>query len=236
MMQNVKALTFDVFGTVVDWRSTVITEGKRLNADKGFEVDWPAFADAWRQAYIDQTRTIARGDQPWIIVDEMHHKALDRLLEEHGIDSLTGPEKKHFYRVWHRLDPWPDSVDGLVLLKERKIIAALSNGNMALLTNMAKNAGLPWDCILSAELAGTYKPDPRVYLKAAELLGLDPSEVMMVAAHAHDLRGAQAVGFRTAAISRPLEFGSGGQAEHFPDGEFDFVAADLVDLADQLGH
>ena len=169
-------------------------------------------------------------------MDEMHRKALNRLLEEHGIDNLTEPEKKNFNRVWHRLDPWPDSIDGLALLKERKIIAALSNGNMALLTNMAKNAGLPWDCILSSELAGTYKPDPAVYLKAAELLGLLPSEVMMVAAHAHDLRGAQAVGFRTAAIYRPLEFGQGGQTEHFPDGEFDLVATDLVDLANQLGH
>ncbi len=235
MMQSIKALTFDVFGTVVDWRSTVIADGELLSTAKGFDVEWPSFADAWRQAYIDQTRAIARGELPWIVVDEMHRKALDQLLDEFGIDELTEPEKEDLNRVWHRLAPWPDSIDGLVRLKEKKIIAALSNGNMALLTNMAKNAGLPWDCILSAELAGTYKPDPKVYLKAAELLGLEPSEVMMVAAHGHDLRGAQAVGFRTAAIKRPLEFGPNRQADVFRDGEFDFVADDLVDLAEQLG-
>lgn len=232
---NIKALTFDVFGTVVDWRSTVITEGNQLSELKGFTVDWTSFAGAWRQAYIDQARAIARGDQDWIIVDEMHCRALDRLLDEHGIQGLAETEKKDFNRVWHRLAPWPDSISGLVRLKEKKIIAALSNGNMALLTNMAKNTGLPWDCILSAELAGTYKPNPAVYLKAAELLGLEPSQVMMVAAHGQDLRGAQAVGFSTAAINRPLEFGPNGRAEVFREGQFDIVASDLVDLAEQLG-
>jgi 2-haloacid dehalogenase len=231
---DVKALTFDVFGTVVDWRSTVVADGERLSRRKGLDVDWPLFADAWRQAYLHQTRAIARGELPWITVDEMHERALDRLLDEFGVGELPEPGKKEFNRVWHRLNPWPDTINGLTRLKSRFVIAALSNGNMALLTNMAKNAGLPWDCILSAELAGTYKPDPAVYLKAAELLGLEPHKVMMVAAHAHDLRGAQAVGFRTAAIARPLEYGPNGRIEQFPDGEFDFVATDLLHLAEQL--
>jgi 2-haloacid dehalogenase len=172
---------------------------------------------------------------PWANLDVLHRRRLDELLPEVGLTGLSEAEKDELNRAWHRLDPWPDAVPGLLRLRTRYLVAPLSNGSFALLTNMARRAALPWDCILSAELARHYKRDPEVYRMAADLLGLEPAELMMVAAHADDLRAASAVGFRTAFVSRPLELGPERRPDPPPDGEFDVVAADFEDLADRLG-
>ena len=235
-MDGIDALAFDVFGTVVDWRSSIAAEGARVGAEKGMEgIDWVAFADSWRGGYTPSMDRVRLGKIPWTNIDGLHRMILDDLLEELGIEGLTEGEKDHLNRAWHRLTPWPDAVAGLTRFRERFTIATLSNGNVALLTNMAKNAGLPWDCILSAELARHYKPDPEVYSTAAELLGLPPERVMMVAAHAFDLKAAQAVGMRAAYVSRPLEFGPDHPPEDVADESFDFFADDFEDLADKLG-
>lgn len=232
---GVKALTFDIFGTVVDWYSTIVHEGAAWGAAKGITVDWGQFALDWRGGYEPAMARVRRGELPWRTIDQLHRLILDELLVKYGITGLTAAEKEHWNRVWHRLTPWSDAVAGLQRLKARYIIAALSNGNMALLTNMAKHGGLPWDCILSAELARHYKPDPEVYQTAADLLGLPPEQVLMVAAHQHDLRGAQAVGLRTAFVLRPLEYGPTQRPDPTVDPSFDLVAADFNVLADQLG-
>lgn len=231
----VRALTFDVFGTVVDWRGSIIREGRRLSRATGRRVDWAAFADAWRAGYAPAMDRVRRGDLPWRPLDALHRMILDQLLDDFGLRGLSEADTDHLNRVWHRLRPWPDAVAGLRRLRRRYIVATLSNGNVALLTQMAKHAGLPWDCILSAELARHYKPDPEVYQTAADLLGLPPAAVMMVAAHPSDLQAARAVGFRTAYVPRPLEFGPGRAPEAPPDQTFDVVATDFLDLAAQLG-
>ena len=233
-VRGVRALTFDVFGTVVDWRSTIIREGQELGRRKQLTVDWPAFADAWRAGYPLAMGRVRSGELPWTIIDDLHRMILDSLVPRFGLDGLGEAELDDLNRVWHRLDPWPDAVDGLTRLRTRFVLATLSNGNVALLVNMAKRAGLPWDAVLSAELAGTYKPDARVYAKAADLLGLAPEEVMMVAAHVGDLRASAEVGFRTAYVPRPLESGPDREADP-PDPAFDIVATDFVDLAAKLG-
>ncbi len=231
---SVKALAFDVFGTVVDWRSTVIREGRALGRAKGLEVDWAAFADAWRDGYGPAMNRVRTGELQWKTIDELHRLILDGLLERFAITGLDEAEKDDLNRVWHRLDPWPDAVEGLTRLKSRFIIASLSNGNVALLVNMAKHGGLPWDAVLSAELAGRYKPDREVYLKAADLLGLEPGTVMMVAAHKGDLRASAKAGLRTAFVPRPRER-LNRQIDLSVDGEFDVSAEDFVDLARKLG-
>jgi 2-haloacid dehalogenase len=229
-----KALAFDVFGTVVDWRSAVIRDGEALGGEKGLDVDWPAFADAWRERYKPSMDRVRRGEVPWTNLDALHRASLEDLLDEFRIEGLSEEEKEHLNKVWHRLDPWPDSVPGLTRMRERYVLTPLSNGNVALLTNMAKRAGLPWDLILSAELVLRYKPDPETYLMVPYLLGLRPEEVMLVAAHPSDLLAAQANGLRTAYVPRPLEWGPGREAEP-PDPSFDLVAEDLVELAEKLG-
>ncbi len=233
-LPEVRALTFDVFGTVVDWRSTLIREGRALGRGKNLTVDWTAFADAWRDGYGPAMNRVRQGELPWKTIDELHRLILDDLLDRFDIRGLSESEKDDLNRVWHRLDPWPDSAEGLGRLKEKFIVASLSNGNVALLVNMAKHAGLPWDAVLSAELAGRYKPDREVYLKAAELLGLPPEKVMMVAAHKGDLRAAKAAGLRTAFVPRPKERPNRRIDLSF-DTSFDVNARDFLDLADQLG-
>jgi 2-haloacid dehalogenase len=233
-MTPIKALTFDVFGTVVDWRGSIIREGARLNAAKGLEVDWAQFADAWRGEYAPSMDRVRRGELPWTSLDALHRMSLDPLLVAFGIDGLTEGETADLSRVWHRLNPWPDSVAGLARLRERFIVATLSNGSVALLVDLARFAGLGWDCILSAELARAYKPDPIVYRTAVALLDCAPDEVLMVAAHAADLRAARAVGLRTAYVPRPLEWGPDRALEPYTVGEFDLVASDFLDLARQL--
>ena len=191
-ISQVKALTFDVFGTVVDWRGSLIRQLEELGREKGYKVDWAAFADRWRGGYGPSMDRVRKGELPWTRIDDLHRMILDELLVEFGVCGLTEDEKRDLNRVWHRLTPWPDSVEGLGRLKEGYVIATLSNGNVALLTNMAKYGGLPWDCILSAELVKHYKPDPESYLGAAYLLGLEPGEVMMVGgAQGGPARGAE---------------------------------------------
>ncbi|MDP6416456.1 MAG: haloacid dehalogenase type II [Gammaproteobacteria bacterium] len=232
---SVKALVFDVFGTVVDWRSSIIREGQLLAARKGFEVDWAEFADRWRGGYGPAMNQVRTGEMPWTKIDDLHRMILDELVVEFGLTGLSEAELDHFNKAWHRLSPWPDTVAGLNRLKTKYVIATLSNGNVALLTNMAKNAGMPWDAVLSAELAKHYKPDPEAYLTAADLLGLPPEQVMMVAAHPGDLRAAARTGLRTAYVIRPLERGPGRTVNTDAAGEFDYTATDFLDLARQLG-
>jgi len=231
---DVRALVFDVFGTVVDWRSSVIAEGQTLGAARGWTQDWAAFADAWRAGYPVAMDRVRRGEWPWTNIDGLHRRILDGLLAERGL-VLEEEAAAHFNRAWHRLAPWPDSVAGLTRLKRRLPIATLSNGNVSLLLALARHGSLPWDAIFSAELFGHYKPDPECYRGAARLLDLPPDQVMLVAAHPSDLRGAARAGLRTAYVPRPLERGPGGRMEPWEPGEFDFVAQDFLDLAGQLG-
>jgi 2-haloacid dehalogenase len=233
MIPDLEALVFDVFGTVVDWRSTIVREGEDLGQRKNLDVDWAAFADAWRSRYAPSMDRVRRGEIPWTKLDNLHRSSLQELLGEFGIEDLSEEDKDHFNRVWHRLDPWPDAVEGLTRVKESYVIAPLSNGNIALLVNMAKKAGLPWDLILSAELVHHYKPDPETYLMAPDLLGLSPEQVMMVAAHPDDLRAALKNGLRTAYVPRPLEFGPGRKTD-LPDPSFDLVASDFIELDRKL--
>ena len=232
---SVKALTFDVFGTVVDWRGSIIREGQLLAAKKGYNVDWARFADSWRSGYGPAMNKVRSGELPWTKIDDLHRMILDDLVEEYSLTGLSEAELVHFNEAWHRLSPWPDTVSGLNKLKSKYVITTLSNGNVSLLTHMAKNGGLPWDAILSAELSGHYKPDPEAYLKAADLLSLKPEQVMMVAAHPSDLRAAARTGLKTAYVIRPLERGPGRPVNRNPDGEFDYTAENFNDLARQLG-
>jgi len=234
---SVNALVFDVFGTVVDWRGSIIREGQLLGKRKGIEVDWVAFADAWRGGYQPAMQRVRSGQLPWMNIDDLNRLILNDLILKCDIKGLSEEEIDHFNRAWHRLWPWPDSVGGLHRLSSGYIVSTLSNGNVSLLTNMAKYAGLPWNCILSAELFGHYKPDPEVYLGAAKLLGPAPAQVMMVAAHVDDLRAAKKLGLKTALVTRPLEYGPQRKADTAQDGVgvADITATDFMDLATQLG-
>ena len=205
-LSDVQALTFDVFGTVVDWRSTVIREvTATLGEGKGLDGDWETFADRWRfEGYVGGIQAIRRGERPFTTADALHREKLDELLADHG-SPLDEAEAADLNRVWHRLDPWPDSVGGLRRLSSRFTVSTLSNGNFALLVNMAKHSGLPWDSILSADLLGHFKSDPETYLSAARALTLEPGQVMMVAAHKADLEAASACGLHTAFVPRPRE-------------------------------
>jgi 2-haloacid dehalogenase len=232
-LHAVQALCFDIFGTVVDWRQSIIDEGRALGAQRGWQIDWPAFADAWRAGYQPAMQQVRSGALPWTNIDGLHRRILDRLLAERGLQLLE-PDTAAFNRVWHRLQPWPDSVLGLHALKARYTLATLSNGNLSLLVAMARHGGLPWDAVLSAELFGHYKPDPEVYLGAARLLDLAPQQVMMVAAHPSDLRAAAACGLRTAYVRRPLEHGPGGPMEAHTPGEFDVECDSFTALAQRL--
>jgi len=234
---NLKALIFDVFGTVVDWRGSIIKEGDAWGEAKGIAIDWARFANRWRSGYMPAMDRVRKGDLPWTNLDGLHRMLLDDLLKEFRIEGLSEEEKDHWNRVWHRLRPWPDSVAGLARLKRKYTIAPCSNGNVALLNNMAKFSGLPWDLILGAELARHYKPDREAYLTSVSLLGLKPEEVMMCAAHSADLKAARALGLRTGFIHRPHEYGEGGvrQADSARPGDFDMVSEDMADLAAKLG-
>jgi 2-haloacid dehalogenase len=232
---DIKALTFDVFGTVVDWRSGIIREGEALGRAKGLAVDWARFADAWRALYQPMLSKVRDGTMPWTKLDDLHRASLDRLLGEFGIAGLSEAETDHLNRAWHRLDPWPEAIAGLARLKRRYILATLSNGNVALLVNMAKRAGLPWDAVLGAEVARRYKPQREAYLATAAFLGLQPSQCLMVAAHYHDLLAARACGFRTAYVWRRDEFVVRPKDDLPAVHELDLVVEDFVALADRLG-
>ena len=231
---GVKALTFDVFGTVVDWRGSIIREGAEWGRAKGLQVDWAKFADRWRAGYPPSMDKVRKGILPWMKIDQLHRMILDELLVEFHIAGLSEEEKDHWNRVWHRLTPWQDAVEGLTRLKKKFIISTLSNGNVSLLVEMAKFGGLPWDMVLSAELFHHYKPDRETYLGAAELLGCQPAEVMMVAAHPYDLKAAHACGLRTALVPRPLENGPGHEPISATGETFDVVARDFLELAEKL--
>jgi len=234
-MRGVQILVFDTFGTVVDWRSSVIAEGEALGRSKKISVDWPAFADAWRGGDAPAMNRVRTGALPWTKLDVLHRMTLDELLVRFKIDGLSEDEKRHFNKVWHRLHPWPDAVSGLTRLRKRYVIAPLSNGNVSLLTEMAKFASLPWDCNLSTELVRHYKPDKETYLMPGEFFDLPPSGVMMVAAHPGDLDAAKALGLRTAYVHRPLEYGPARPSQMPTAGKYDFLAHDFKELASQLG-
>lgn len=229
-----RALAFDVFGTVVDWRSSIIGELEVFGKSQGLQRDWPAFADSWRAGYAPAMDRVRRGELPWTRIDDLHRAILVDLLDAAGIRAGDA-EIDHLNRAWHRLDPWPDSVVGLTRLKQRYLITTLSNGNVSLLTNMAKHAGLPWDCVISAELFRHYKPDPEAYQGCAELLDIAPEELTLVAAHPSDLRAARAAGLGTAYVARPLEYGPDRAPHDVASDAFDITATDFVDLADQFG-
>ncbi|MBB3600836.1 2-haloacid dehalogenase [Mycolicibacterium sp. BK556] len=232
--QEVRVLAFDVFGTVVDWRSSIIAELEQFGNRQGVQRDWAAFADGWRAGYVPAMNLVRRGELPWTRLDDLHRRILDELLRDAGIE-VSDDDVDHLNRAWHRLDPWPDSVAGLHRLKERFTITTLSNGNVSLLTDMAKHAGLPWDCVLSAELFGHYKPDREAYLGCARILDVAPGELMLVAAHPSDLRAARDAGLRTAYVDRPREWGQPGRNRvAFEPGEFDVTATDFLDLADKF--
>jgi 2-haloacid dehalogenase len=232
---SVKALVFDTFGTVVDWRTTVTREIETLAKRRGLIVDGAKFADAWRTGYRPSMDRVRNGDLPWTNLDKLHRMILDRILIDFKVTGLSEAETDSLNRVWHRLQPWPDAVAGLTRLKKKFIIAPCSNGNISLMTDLAKHSGLPWDVILGAELARHYKPDREVYQTAADLLDLKPAEVMMVAAHLGDLAAAKGVGLRTGFVIRPLEYGPNGKPDLKPDAAVDVAAKDFVDLAGQLG-
>jgi 2-haloacid dehalogenase len=231
----VRAMVFDTFGTVVDWRGSIIAEGESYwKTEKGIDIDWPAFADAWRGKYGPSMNKVRTGELPWTKLDDLHRLALDQNLAEFGVTGLSESDQQHLNFIWHRLNAWPDAPAGLARLRSRYVIAPLSNGNLSLLTEMAKFAGLPWDCILGCDLFRHYKPDPETYLGAAEILGLQPHQVMMTAAHAGDLEAARKLGLRTAYVHRPLEGGPGRERPMPPYDAFDVVASDFRDMASKL--
>ena len=231
--ESIKALTFDTFGTVVDYRGSIIAEGQALGRRKHLTVDWEKFADAWRKDYAPSMNKVRTGELPWTTLDRLNRVILDKLLVEYKISGLTEAEIEDFNHVWHRLNAWPDAVSGLTRLKKKFVIAPLSNGNVSLLTDVAKHAGLPWDVIIGADLSHHYKPDKEVYLTAASLLELKPQQIMMVAAHQDDLRAAKALGFHTAFVKRPKE---GPNGDHRPiEPGWDYVVDDFRELATKLG-
>ncbi len=233
---EIKALAFDVFGTVVDWRTAVNREARALGEAKRLEgVDWGRFADDWRGGYRPAMQRVNSGERPWTTLDVLNREILDEVSGEFYKPGLSKAEKDDLNGVWQRLDAWPDSASGLARIRERFLIAALSNGSMAMLANLSKHAGLVWDCVLSVELFKRYKPDPEVYLGAATLLALPTENVMMVAAHKYDLEAAKREGMQTALVSRPDEFGPGGQVDTDREEWIDLYADDFHDLADKLG-
>ncbi len=234
-MDDLRALLFDTFGTVVDWRSGLIAELSAFGAARGLALDWATLVDDWRGGYVPSMDRVRRGELPWTVLDDLHRASLDRLLDGHGAGALDEDARAHLTRAWHRLRPWPDSVAGLARLRGRFVIAPLSNGNVALLVNMAKHAGLPWDMVFGADLFGHYKPDPETYLGACRLLGLAPPQVMMCAAHNGDLRAARALGLRTGFFARPSEYGPRQVRDYDAEEAWDVIAADIGDLATRLG-
>jgi len=234
---EIKACLFDVFGTVVDWRSSVSRDLADFARHKGIQgIDWLQFAVEWRKLYQPSMEEVRSGRRAFTILDVLHRESLVKLVERYRIENLSGADVDHMSRAWHRLDPWPDVREGLARLKRGRIIAPCSNGNIALMVNMAKRAGLPWDCILGAETARAYKPTPEAYLASCRQLALPPGLVMMVAAHNNDLKAAKAQGLATAFVARPSEHGPGQTSDLAPDPScVDLAAADFADLAERLG-
>jgi 2-haloacid dehalogenase len=233
----VKACVFDTFGTVVDWRSSVIAEATKLGKARGLNIDWVEFTDRWRLGYRPAMDKVRKGEIPWTRLDDLQRMILEDLLKQYRIEGLSEKERIDWAHVWRRLKPWPDSVEGLTRLKRKYIISPMPNGNVALMTHLAKFAGLPWDLVLGSDLVQHYKPDREMYLSAPFYLDLRPEEVIMCAAHVDDLQAARSHGLRTGFIYRPNEYGGGrvGVPDKAKPGEFDVVSASIVDLAQQLG-
>jgi len=235
MRDQVEALTFDVFGTVVDWRTGVIAEARRLGNQSGVEGDWERLADAWRGLYLPYMAKVRTGELPWTNFDQLHRASLDEVLRDLGLKGFNDEDRDELTRAWERLPAWPDAVEGLERLQRRYLVSTLSNGNRSQQEGLVRHAGLPFKRLMSAEDFHHYKPDPEIYLGAASTLGVAPDRVMMVAAHKGDLRAAQAAGLRTAFVERPLEKGPGGGADLLPDPDSDIQATSIIDLAEQLG-
>jgi 2-haloacid dehalogenase len=226
-----RILAFDIFGTVVDWHTSIAREVEALHPG----VDGNAFALAWRAGYAPAMQRVMRGELGWTLIDDLHRLILDSILPAFGLQDVDEDTRRHLNTAWHRLDPWPDTVAGLTRLKARYTLCTLSNGNISLLTNMAKRAGLPWDCILSAEVFRAYKPDPATYLGVAKVFDVLPGQVMLVATHQSDLDAARHCGLQTAYIERPLEYGTGQAKDSSLNPANSLHATDLLQLADLLG-
>lgn len=234
-LDGVRVLTFDVFGTVVDWRSSIIVQLQAFGQEKGISVPWVAFVDQWKSCYRPGIDAVREGKLPWTNVEGLYRNKLEGMLVEYGICGLGETEKIHLNRAWHRSAPWPDVVAGLTRLRKKYVVSTLSNGDVACLVNMAKDGRLPWDCILCAEIFRHYKPDPEVYREAIELLGVKPEEVMMVAAHNYDLRAARSCGMRTAFVPRPLEYGPGQTSDLKAADDWDVIVGSFEELAAAMG-
>jgi 2-haloacid dehalogenase len=227
---DVEIIAFDVFGTLVDWRTSITSELSRIGERAGLNADWAAVADAWRSLYAPTLARVLRGEQPYQPLDALHEAMLDQVAEQHGLTGLSETDRGELVHAWHRLMPWPDTVPGLTALRDRHLLTPLSNGGIGLLTRLARAAAMPFDCILSAELAETYKPDPRVYLLPSAFFDVRPDQVLMVACHPGDLQGAKRAGLRTGFVPRPLEWGPDRGAPP-PPADVDVVADDLIALA-----
>ncbi len=235
-IETVKAVIFDTFGTITDWRTSIAAEGSKVARAKGVDdFDGDAFARAWRAGYRPGMARVISGERGWTPVDVIHRERLDEILPEFGLDMLNADEREHLNKAWHRINPWPDSIPGLLRIKKKFLIAPLSNGSLMLLSNMAKRAGIPWDFVFSSDMHQAYKRDPKVYRNAIALLGVAPEDVMMGAAHNDDLQAAQAEGMRTAYINRPTEYGVDQVKDFEADGTYDIVAESVEEVADKLG-
>ena len=234
-MQDIRAIVFDTFGTLVDWRGSLITELTAFGAERGITADWAALVDAWRAAYAPSMDRVRKGELPWTKLDALHRGSLDMLVERFGITGLDEADLQHINLGWHRLRPWPDVVAGLTRLHADYVLGPLSNGNVALLVDLARHNALPFDMVFSAEVFGHYKPDPETYLGACRLLSLEPAQVMLCAAHNGDLAAAQSHGLRTAFVARPTEYGPGQIVDVKATGAWDYVVDDLGALADRMG-
>lgn len=232
---RLRAVVFDTFGTVVDWRGSVVRQAARFFAPRGIERDWDAFARAWRAGYRPAMQKVREGSRPWTRLDVLHRERLVEVLASFAVEGLTEAEIDGLNLVWHRLDPWPDAVPGLLRLRRRHLIGPLSNGNVTLLAGMAKRAGLPWDMLFASDVFRHYKPDPETYLGVVELLGTAPEEVMMCAAHNEDLAAARRHGLRTAFVRRPLEYGAGQERDLEPAEDWDILADSIEEVAEALG-
>lgn len=233
---TVRALLFDTFGTVVDWRGGLISSMQAWGVARGVAADWPGLVDAWRAEYVPSMAKVRTGEREWADLDVLQRESVEILAPKFGASGLDGHALDELVRMWHELPPWPDSVEGLRRLRTRYVIAPLSNGHVALLVRLAKAAGITWDVVFGADVFRHYKPDPDTYLGAAALLGCEPSEVMLVAAHGSDLDAAASCGLRTCYVSRPLEYGPDRAVEKWPaTGRFDIRVRDLVELAVEMG-
>jgi 2-haloacid dehalogenase len=230
----IRAIVFDTFGTIVDWRASLIKALEEFGRKREVETAWANLVDRWRAAYQPNLDRVRTGELKWTILDELHYSALVQLLPEFGLTSLRESDLRFLTNCWHRLAPWPDAVDGLHRLRKKYIIGPLSNGNLALMVDLAKFAHLPWDVVFGADFFRHYKPDPETYLGVCNFLGLGPEQVMMGAAHNYDLKAAKALGLRTAYVQRATEYGPGQKTDLVAEDDWDVIATDLVDLAEKL--